>query len=117
MVSAWSSMVCPVATPAGSTAKRAARARASRLGPGATATRWLSNAAPTPAAAFGTTSASAAGTGAQPVIDVDRGDLAAGGRGQDQQGQRIGTARDGAGQRGALRRERAPAQQLGDEAW
>ena len=36
IVSAWSSMVCPVATPAGSTAKRAARARASRLGPGAT---------------------------------------------------------------------------------
>ena len=66
IVSAWSSMVCPVATSAGSTAKRAARARASRLGPATTDTRWLSNRAPNRAAAANTTSASASAPGRSP---------------------------------------------------
>ena len=99
IVSAWSSMVCPVATPAGSTAKRAARARASRLGPGATDTRRLSKRAPNRAGRGGHHVGLVVRAGAQAVVDVDRGDVAPGRRGQDQEGQRVGAARDRAGQR------------------
>ncbi len=59
-VSAWSSIVWPVATPEGSDAKRAARARASRFGPGVTWTRTPRNDAPNDAEAAATRSASPA---------------------------------------------------------
>src|SRR5579884_1809947 len=59
MVSAWSSAVWPVAASGGSTCRRAARARASRLGPGATATRSDRKAAPNRPAASATRPASA----------------------------------------------------------
>ncbi len=116
IVSAWSSMVWPVATSGGSTAKRAARARASRLGPGATDTRWLSKRAPNQAAGAAHHLGLGGRAGPQAVVDVDRRDLTPGGGGQDEEGERVGAARDGTDQRRAGRREGAPAQQVGDES-
>ena len=115
MVSAWSSMVWPVAASLGSTASRAARARASRFGPrrhghGAGLERRSD-----PGRRLGDHIGFAVRTGSQAVVDVHRGDLAPGGHGEQQQGQGIGTARDGTGQRGARRRKRAPAHQTRGE--
>ena len=115
IVSAWSSMVCPVATSAGRTAKRAARARASRLGPGATDTRRRSKRAPTRAAASATTSASASEPARRPWSTWIGRDVAAGRGGQHEQGQRVGAARHRARQRRTRRREGAPGQEVGDE--
>ena len=58
IVSAWSSAVCPVITPCGSTPYRASRARASVFAPCSTATDRDSNCAPSGVASCATNSAS-----------------------------------------------------------
>ena len=97
-VSAWSSAVCPVAAPGPRAARRAARARASRFGPSATATRTARTSAPKRPRRrhhLGLVG----GTRAESVVDVDGGHPAPGGRGQDQEGERVGSAAHTAHQR------------------
>ncbi len=108
-------MVCPVATAGGSTAKRAARARASRLGPGAT----LAAAALDAGTDAGRSSHDDVGlpvrAGAQPVVYVKGSDHTAGGASEEQERERVGTARDRTGQRRARGREGAPGHKAGHQ--
>ena len=102
-VSAWSSAVCPVSAPAGSAARRAPRARASRLGPGATSTVWHTNATPSSAAICGGRVGFGGRFRAQAVVDVVGDDVEPVPDGEGDEGGRVGAARERAGHRRSAR--------------
>ena len=114
-VSAWSSAVCPVAASGPRTAWRAARARASRLGPSAHRHPLGTERGTEPPGRRGHHAGLGRRPGPQAVVDVHRGHPAPGGDGQDQQAQRVGTARDTAHQGGPGVRECAPVEQGPDQ--
>ena len=91
-------MVCPVATSSGSTAKRAARARASRLGPGSTVTVLASKWAPNLGCGGRHDVGFVRRSGTQAMVDVDGGHVASGGGGEDQERERVRAPRDRAGE-------------------
>ena len=93
-VSAWSSAVWPVSASGPSASWRATRALASRFGP-STQRRCARRGTRCRAArrSSGAHASSSSADGSQAVIDVDGGDVAAGGDGEADERGRIGTAR------------------------
>ena len=92
-VSARSSIVCPVSAPRGSTARRAARARASKFGPGSTTTSWTTSSTPRRRARTRHQRRVVAAGRARVVVDVVRGHGQPGGPREQQQPGRVGPPR------------------------
>ncbi len=107
-VSAWSSAVWPVATLAGKAPRRAERARASRLGPGASVDAVDHDVDTEGVGKLVHHLDIQLGALAQSVVDVMGDYHAVSGDGEDQQGERVGAPGHGAGELGPRFRERAP---------
>ena len=115
-VSAWSSAVCPVIAPVGSTPWRAARGACLEIGPGRDIDGVANELDPERGCDLGGLVGLRARLGSQSMVDVvgDDDETVADGEGDERRG--VGAAGEGAGDRRSARRKRATREQVGRAA-